>query len=454
MSSKVECHPVIIRDPMLVLYKVREIILKNLGHNDLLRSSLVSRLWYVNNIQCLLNLFCRVFNFIRYEIIAVSDAFKKKIEVKVIKGRIDPEVILDSRRQYERLYKDGIKDGPEIVFLGSKYFRTVEFSIHVEKQSDFITYLERFAHSVRELSIWRIKVEILDFEKVPYFPHLTHLNIDNVTAIALLPFDQRHHNLTSLDIGDIKDEGGVLAKNVVYNILVKNKSITRLTLSARLINDIFGNDVSEIFQFKLEQFNVFSALRTKNVEKFLVTHGETLKQITIMIMGDVTTRKMMKREKDFLSVYNIWSRMKVLTKLYLILIRFKEDFRFNEKFVKSLNLKPNYGITEVAVQADNTDVENSLHFLKGIMQLCPNTEFFRTEFLNMKTLRFLVKSMKKLKVIKCDTMEFGSNDFFTELKLNDPDVDPEIDLEGREAAEDEIIAPRVLRDQLENMNIY
>lgn len=352
------------------------------------------------------------------------------------------------------MYKDGIKDGLEMVFLDSKYFKTVEFSIHVEKQSDFITYLERFAHSVRELSIWRIKVEILDFEKVPYFPHLTHLNIDNVTAIALLPFDQRHHNLTSLDIGDIKDEGGVLAKNVVYNILEKNKSITRLTLSARLINDIFGIDVSEIFQFKLEQFNVFSALRTKNVEKFLVTHGETLKQITIMIMGDVTTRKMMKREKDFLSVYNIWSRMKVLTKLYLILIRFKEDFRFNEKFVKSLNLKPNYGITEVAVQADNTDVENSLHFLKGIMQLCPNTEFFRTEFLNMKTLRFLVKSMKKLKVIKCDSMEFGSNDLFIELKLNDPDVDPELDLEGREAAEDEIFAPRVLRDQLENMNIY
>lgn len=57
MSSKVECHPAIIRDPMVKLYKVREIILKNLSHNDLLRSSLVSRLWYVNNIQCLLNLF-------------------------------------------------------------------------------------------------------------------------------------------------------------------------------------------------------------------------------------------------------------------------------------------------------------------------------------------------------------------------------------------------------------
>ena len=389
---------------------------------------------------------------LRYEVIAVSDAFKKKVEIKVTKKKSNPEVILGSERQYERLYKDGDKNGLELVFLESKYFKTVEFSIKVEKLNDYGKYLEKFAHSVRELSIWDIQAGIKDYDNVLYFPNLTQLNVDNVTSLALLPFVRRHHKLTSVDIGDVKDEGGVIAKNLVYSILEKNKSITRLTLSSKLINDIFGSDVSEVFQFKLEQFNIFSALRTKNVEKFLLSHGETLKQITIMVMGDVTTRKMMKREKDFLSIYNIWSKMKVLKKLFLILIRFKQLFHFNEKFVKSLNLKPNYGIIEVAVQADNEDIKNSLNFLKGIMLLCPNTEFFRTEFLDMDTLRFLGKSMKKLKVIKCDLMQYGCTELFSELKQNDPDF-KDIDLDGIEAAEDEHDFPLRLHEELENLNI-
>lgn len=331
--------------------------------------------------------------------------------------------------------------------------------------SDYVKYLERFAHSVEKLLIWKIPLKTMDCNNIPYFPNLTQFNIDNVSVLALLPFVRRHHKLTSLDIGDVKDDCGILSKTVVQNILEKNKSITRLTLSAKLINDLFGNDVSEVFQFKLEQFNIFSALRTKNVEKFLVAHGETLKQITIMIMGDVTTRKMMKREKDFLSIYNIWSKMKVLKKLYLVLIRFKQVFRFNEKFVKSLNLKPNYGITEVAVQADNNDIKYSVNFMKGIMVLCPNTEFFRTEYLNKKTLRFLVKNMKKLKVIKCDHMRFGCVDLFSELKHNNPDIHPDLDLDGIENTkeedsddEDDDIdtddeAPINLQVQLENLNI-
>lgn len=330
--------------------------------------------------------------------------------------------------------------------------------------SDYVNYLENFAHSVEKLLIWKMKLKIMDNNNIPYFPNLTQFSIDSVSVLALLPFVRRHHRLTSIDIGDVTDECGILPKTVVHNILVKNKSITRLTLSSKLINDLFGNDVSEVYQFKLEQFNVFSALRTKNVEKFLIAHGETLKQITIMTMGDVTERKILKRERDFLLIFNIWSKMKVLKKLYLVFIRFKQVFEFNEKLLKSLNLKPNYGITEVAVQADNKDIKHSVNLLKAIMLLCPNTEFFRTEFLNKETLSFLVKHMKKLKVIKCDRMRFGCVDLFSELKHNNPDIHPDLDLDGIENTPQEdsdfegdnvgaVQRPINLEAQLENLNI-
>ena len=330
--------------------------------------------------------------------------------------------------------------------------------------SDYVNYLQMFAHSVEKLLIWNINLKTKDCNNIIHFPNLTQFNIDNVSVLTLLPFVRRHHRLTSLDIGDIKDECGVLGKNVVYNILEKNKSITRLTLSAKLINDLFANDISDAFQFKLEQLNFFSALRTKYVEKFLISHGETLKQVTIMIMGDVITRKMMKREKDFSLIFNIWGDMKVLKKLYLVLIRFKEVFRFNKKMVKSLNLKPNYGITEVAVQADNSDMRFSLSYLTAIMVLCPNTEFFRTEYLNKTILRFLVKNMKKLKIIKCDHMRFGCVDLFSELKHNNPDIHPDLDLDGIENTQEEDTddeddvdtddePPINLQVQLENLNI-
>lgn len=388
---------------------------------------------------------------VRYEVIAVSDAFKKKVELKVDNSNKNPEVIRKSERQYEIIHKTGNSDGKELAFLDSKYFKKVQFSIDVEQMSEYVSYLERFSHSVRSLAIWETKIKFNDTDKKPFFPNLADLSMDNVTVLTLLPFVRSHHKLNFVDLGDIQDQDGVSSKQVVSSILENNRSITHLTLSTKLINEIFENDVSQIYRFKLKKFNIFSALRQKNVEKFLVTHGETLNQITVMIMGDLVLKKIANREKDFLTVYNVWSKMKVLKKLFLIFIRFKKLVLFDEEVVKSLNLKPNYGITEIAVQADNVDVDLSLNILKGILLLCPNLEFFRTEYLNKQTLKILVKNMKKLKVIKCDSMESGCLIMYSDLKDNDATVNSIVDIDGFET--DHNVSPLDLEEQLGNLNI-
>ncbi|CAO1397991.1 unnamed protein product [Diamesa serratosioi] len=430
MASSLARPAILGRDPMAHLYSVREHILEHLDANDLLVGSLCSKLWY--------------------EVIAVSDALKNKVELKASVSKINPEIIQNSERQYEIIHKIGGKDGNELLFLNSKYFKKVQFSIDVEKMSEYLEYLERFAHSVRILAIWETKVKIKDSDKIPFFPNLTDLSMDNVSVLTLLPFVRCHHKLNFVDFGDIQDEAGVSSKDVVSKILEKNRSITHLTLSTKLINDLFENDMSKVYRFKLKKFNIFSASRQKNVEKFLVSHGETLNQVTFMIMGDVVKKKMAKREKDFLSVYNVWSKLKVLKKLFLVLIRFKEQVLIDEQFVKTLNLKPNYGITEVAVQADNTDIDMSLSLLKDILLLCPNLEFFRTEYLNKGTMIFLVKNMRKLKVIKCDSIEPGCLAMYNDLKDFDPTVNSNVDIDGLEA---ETNVSNNLEEQLGNLNI-
>lgn len=243
--------------PLNLPFELCEIIFNLMISDDLLKCFLVSKIWR---------------NFIQR-----SKSFHKV--VLTINQELELESVLASSRKFTNIQLKRL-DGEK-----------------------FVSCLIEFP-TVKKLLI--IECCAIETEKKINLNNLEELTISNVSEKVLHPLTSFHENLKILNLHHL-----TLCDGSIVNFIKLNKNLKEISLYLNQSCNLFDHDIAVDFQSSLESVTIsfrsdfdIDAHTLANVEKFLMSQGETLKNVCLINSASLS------------AIYRVWNFMRVVKRFY------------------------------------------------------------------------------------------------------------------------------------------
>ncbi|CRK99915.1 CLUMA_CG013218, isoform A [Clunio marinus] len=376
-------------DPLEKLHDhVHELIFQHLTVDEVLNSSLTSKLWY-KAIGRSNDVMGKIW-------LNVGDRFNEptKYDLKAFRG---------SERIYQNFKISEIENGLQILVFPKREWRRAQMDIQsFINYKDYIHLLQIFSETIVELEIFDMDIEddnsnILKLD----FKELQKLRFEFVTAVALKPFNQKLKKLERLSLGNIISDGG----EALNQFISLQSQITHLSLSSDAFYKIF--EVEKEFSFKLKYLLVEYAEKcekdnSRNVVNNFVKFIQTQEQLKWITLCEWT---------------NIEVVQEILNSKFIERVSF--DYFDNESTildVSTIKLNQSRSIKHIDFDCENID-GNWKNWIKPIIESCGEVTKIYFFHIHEELFEFVVENCKHLTSLEYCSIFKGFENNFNELKF-------------------------------------
>lgn len=235
-------------------------------------------------------------------------------------------------------------------------------------------------------------------------PGLHELTLSNVCDDIFEPFMTFQDNLKILNVHNLKLSPR--GQPSISTFLELNKNLSELNLYLTEHGNIFQHDIASGFQNSLESVTIsfrsnfeIDARTLANIEKFLISQGDTLKVICLINAASLSL------------IHRVWNALKRIERLYF----FSADpfLDYGETSHVELRNKDRLKAMEIHVLGP---VQIGLHELQPILGATKQLESLGVWNLSEDLVEYAAMNLLKLKNLFCATSDKDCESFYEQLK--------------------------------------
>ena len=392
-------------------------ILNFFDEEDILNASLVSFLWY--------------------ERIGQTKNFKTKVVIKVgrwneyfiPKSTMGAEAIRDSIRKYETFVDYNQVVSNEVIFLGTKAFKSITTNINTYiYSSKFIQYMQLFCASVERLEIIKANIIFKNSSNELTFPLLKQLELLNINTNALEELVNQHPQLNSLYLKVRQIELDERHRELVIRLLKLNSCLSRLELSC--YSHLFEIDVTEYISLRVGifKYQMKRKMNQQNFSRFLQSIGPSLKRLELTI-GHQSELML---NYDFMFLYDAWNSMKSLEFLEINLEHKEMYIHMNMAVVNQMFISKT--IKHIEIIVDVVPFTASVWSMVQVILMASSDTLETLELSHVTSimLDFIIHNLPKLRSLVAGSFCFGTFKYYAHMLILPGSHNRDVELEGME----------------------
>lgn len=235
-------------------------------------------------------------------------------------------------------------------------------------------------------------------------PKLVELTLSNVSENIFHPIMNPQDNLRILNLHNLKVSQH--EESSIMKFLKLNKKLTELNLYLTEHGNIFRQEIANDFQFNLQSVTIsfrsnfeVDERTLANIEKFLITQGDTLKIISLI------------NATSFTSIYRIWNDLRCVERFYF----FSADPFFDNHELVQVNLEVKQRLKALEIHVLGP-LQLSLHELQPILTAAKHLESLGVWNLTQDLVEYSAMNLMNLKSLFCATTDKDCENFYNQLK--------------------------------------